>query len=263
MSGWCRTPANASGNANQYNTDIDVRGNIDDCERCVDKTLSYKTIEFPCTRNSQQMVTEQVARTVQQPETYQENYQEMQQVAMQRPVVEYRNETTYKNVPKRVKVTKTKMEMEDFYVKKRVPKTTWVDVDVKYKRCVPKKYQVTEMRSERVPQVTSKPIRSMKTVYVNKPVTKTRTATRYVNKTVYDNVTRPVCKTETKMCKTQVPVYKVVVRPPGQCRQGVTENFDQVDTNNDGVIDAQEFQAAQQRAGMNMGPAQHRRAGMR
>jgi len=229
---------------------LGAAGGIDnDCEACVDKSVSYKTVQFPCTRSYQQMVTSRVGRQVPVTAQVEEKYMTTEQVAVQKPVTQYVNRTTYKTVNQAVPVETYHTVMEDFTMKKKIPKTTWVEVDVNYKRPVQKKVMTTRTVQKQVPEVRAEPVQTMRTVYMNRPVERSRMVNRTINKTVYEDVQRPVCRSETKMCSTRVPVYKVTVRPPGQCRpRGITENFNQVDTNNDGVIDRQEFANAQTRA---------------
>jgi len=232
-----------------YTSDAGNLGNDADCEACVDKSISYKTVQFPCTRSFQQMVTTRVGRQVPVTAQVEEKYMANEQVAVQQPVTKFVNRTEYRTVNEAVPVEAYETVMEDFTMKKKVPKTTWVEVDVNYKRPVQKKVFKTVTRQKQVPMQKTVPVQSMQTVYMNRPIERTRTVNRTVNKTVFEDVQRPVCRSETKMCSTRVPVYKVTVRPPGQCRpRGITENFNQVDSNNDGVVDRQEFAAAQARA---------------
>jgi len=249
MSGWCS--AGAVGAPQQYTSDAD-------CEACVDKTVSYKTVQFPCSQNVTRTVTKKVPRQVMRKTQVPVSYVENEQRAVVQPVTKYVNVTSYKDVAKQVPITKTRTVMKEKTRIQKVPTTKWVDVEVKFQEPYTQNYVEHETRYERRPFTTSKPVTENVTKYVNVPVTKQRLEERTHYETVMEERNEQVCAPVSRMCTTTVPVYKVVVRPPGQCNPRgaaplrgaapTTEGtFNKVDTNNDGVIDRGEFRRGVQR----------------
>lgn len=154
-------------------------------------------------------------------------------------------------------------------VTKKVPRTVYVDVTEQ----VPQKYNTTRMetreRQVTVPYFVNVPETRYRTVTEQVPVQKTKVEMDTVQKTVYDSQVRTRCVPETRIVMKQIPVYNVVAKPAppcppdADCGDGNVEAdfnridkdgdgklsynevaFDIADTNKDGQLSFQEFQAA-------------------
>jgi len=225
MSGWCN--GNAVGEPQQYVSDAD-------CEDCVEKIKTYKTIQFPCSQNIRQNVTRKVPRQVKKTRQVPVNYVEHETRAVVQPVTKFVNVTSYKDVPRQVPVTKSRTAIREKTRTHQVPVVKWVDVEVKFQEPKTEEYVEHETQYERRPIVTAKPVVQNVTKYVNIPTTKQRLEERTVYETVMEDQTEQVCEPVKKMCTTVVPVYKLVVRPPGQCNSPLVESeFDKLDPNVD------------------------------
>jgi len=199
-----------------------------DCEDCVQVVRNTKTVEVPCTRNTYQkysvkvprQVTEQIPRTV----TY----------------TDY--ESRQKQVPYTVNRSERRIRMQT--------ETYQVPVTKYYKRTV----METRTRQVPVPYFVNVPETKYRTVMEQVPVQKSKVEVDSVVKTVYDTQMRTRCVPQTKMVTKQIPVYNVVPKPAPPCPPetecagtAMTENeraFAAVDTNKDGVISFDEFNAA-------------------
>lgn len=212
-------------------------GQLDDCEDCVQVVRNTKTVEVPCTRNTYQpytvkvprQVTEQVPRTV----TY----------------TDY--ETRSKQVPYTTNKQERRVRMET--QKYQVPVTKY------YKKTV----METRERQVQVPFYVNVPETKYRTVFEQVPVQRSKVEMDNVVKTVYDTETRTRCVPETKMVRKQIPVYNVVAKPAPPCppeidcgpdgpddqkdgdyKMNDRMTFNNIDTNKDGVVQFNEFQAA-------------------
>jgi len=158
---------------------------------CVQVVREMKTVTIPCTRNVWQKYTVKVPRTVKD------------QVPRNVMYTDY--ETVSKQVPVTVNRPERRVRMET--QKYQVPVTRY------YKKTV------METRERQVPvsYIVNNPAGGYRTVNEKVPVQKSKIQMEDVVKTVIDTETRTRCVPETKMVSVQIPVYKVVTKPPAPC----------------------------------------------
>jgi len=224
MSGWCT--GSAAGPPAQYISDADAN-------ETVEKQITYKTVQFPCSRNEtttrKYKVPKQVKRTTMVPVSF----SEMKTVPTEVNVTKWRNETVWKDVPKQVPVTKSRNAMREVKKMKKVPVTSWVDIPVQFMEPHVETFSKMENVYTSKPVVTQEKVNCRQICEMNVPITKTRMEERNCYSTEWDTVNEQVVGREQRMCQTTVPVYKVVVKAPGRCEDQPT--------NNTGVMSRGEF----------------------
>lgn len=200
----------------------------EDCDDCVQLVRTVKRVQVPCTRPQYsqytvkvpRMVTEQVPRTV--------NYTEQETRSRQVPYTINREETRFReeqqayNVPK--VITKTRM----VNVTKKVPKTIYVDVVTQQPETYQETITETKYRQVRIPYKVNVPETRYRMENFSVPVQRTKTVVDNVQKTIYDTQVRNRCTQVTKMVTKEVPVYRVVTKPPAPCASGDCEPCQQV-----------------------------------
>merc|ERR1719166_135602 len=224
----------------------------EDCEDCVRTVTNYKTVQVPCTRNVTRTYTIKVPKTVTKQVPKSVPYVDYETRTTTVPVTSLKNETRYRNEQQCYQVPVTKTETVMVPTTKKVAKTVYVDVPCTEKRyvnkidyedryrTVTKPYTVQVPHTDYVPKTEQVPVKKWKTEY----------ETKY--DTIYHDEMRTVCQPVTKMVTKKIPVVTVVpVQPPpvpphphpptpGQ----IVRRFNQIDTNNDGVVDVNEALAS-------------------
>jgi len=233
----------------------------EDCEDCVQVVKTTKRVRVPCHRNTYKQYTVKVPRTIteQCPKTVtyteMENRQKQTAYTVNRPETRYRMENQNYTVP----VTKCVTKMVN--VTRKVPKTIYVDVTT----TVPKQENVTSMetrcRQVKIPYTVNVPETKYRTENYMAPVTKSKTIMESRQRTIYDTQVRTRCEPKVTYVTKDIPVYNVVARPAQPCppdqpcgpdngggaiSPGLQNEFNSIDTNNDGMISAQEYSAARQ-----------------
>lgn len=236
-----------------------------DCEDCVQVVKNWKTVQVPCTRNTYKQYTIKVPRQVteQVPRTVKFTKMEKRQKTVPYQVTRMENRTKFQTINMKVPVTKTVTKMHK--VVKRVPKTIYVNVT----SMEPRQETVTEMqnRSKQIKIPYQVPVKETKfrNVTYEEPVTMQKTVIDKVTKTVFDTQVRTRCEPKTSMVSKRIPVYNVVARPPAPCPPDMpcgqnnsggggggggmyAQEFQALDTNNDGQMSLQEYSVARQGA---------------
>lgn len=231
------------------------------CNACVENNLEYKTYKYPCSRMINRTVTVNETKTTPVDRQVARKYTTYEQVRVQEPTTVYKNQVSYQTTRQPTMKKEIHTVMRPKYVTKKVPKVEWVDVKVKYMEPQQEERMVPGFKEEVKPVLKAVPVREMREVVKMKPVEKTCMTTQRTYQTRTVPTTKTVCQEQQYECKVKVPVWKVRVKPRGQCGQNnqlggaptgpvIRENFNQVDSNNDGIIDRREFAAAQQRGQM-------------
>jgi len=195
---------------------------------CVQVVRDMKTVQVPCTRNTYQKYTVKIPR----------------QVTNQVPrTVHYTDfETRQKQVPYTVNKSEKRIRMEN----------------QKYQVPVTKYYKKVEMETKErqvpVPYYVNVPETKYRTVTERVPVQKTKVEMDDVVKTVYDTQMRTRCVPVTKMVTKEIPVFKVVPKPAPPCppRMNYVDEFNAIDTNNDGMISFKEYSASRASGALNV-----------
>jgi len=200
----------------------------DDCDDCVQLVRTVKRVQVPCTRPQYSQYTVKVPRTVMEQVPRTVNYTEQETRTRQVPYTVNREETRFRaeqqsySVPK--VITKTRM----VNVTKKVPKTIYVDVVTQEPQSYQETISETKYRQVRIPYKVNIPETRYRVENYSVPVTKSRTVMDNVSKTVYDMQVRNRCTQVTKMVTKEVPVYRVVTKPPAPCAGGDCEPCAQV-----------------------------------
>merc|ERR1719320_1670735 len=178
-----------------------------DCFRVI---RSSKKMEIPCTRNEYhrykvkvpRQVTEQVPRRVE--------YMDYEIRERKEPYSVKRFETAHREEDQQYTVQVPKKVTRMVKVKKKVPKTVFVDIVMVEPR--EETIMVPETRTRRVKVPYQKEVVDQKyrTVKESIPVTKFRTEYDTVAKTVYEDAWRTRVIPVTKVVHEEIPVYNVV-----------------------------------------------------
>jgi len=182
-------------------------GGSNDCFKVVRST---KRLEIPCTRNEYwnykvkvpKEMTRQVPRRVE--------YTDYEVLERQEPYIVKRCETAYREEDQQytVQVPKTVTRMVE--VKKKVPKTVYVEVMVDEPREVTIMTPETRKRRVKVPYQKEVVEQKYRTVKESIPVRKFRTEYDTVTNTVYVDEMRTKMVPVTKLVHKDIPVYNVV-----------------------------------------------------
>jgi len=178
-----------------------------DCFRVV---RSSKFIEIPCTRNEYRKQKIRVAKQVSDQIPRRVEYTDYEIRERQEPYSVKRFETAYRDEDREYTVQVPKTVTRMVKVKKKVPKTVYVDIVVE--EPLKETIMVPEVRthSVRVPYQKEVVDKKYRTVKESVPVTKYRTEFDTVAKTVYKDEWRTEVVPVTKLIHKELPVYNVV-----------------------------------------------------
>jgi len=248
-----------------------------DCEDCVQVVKTTKRVRVPCHRNTYKSYTVKVPRQVNEQVARTVNYTDYENRTKQVPYTTNRTEQRMRVENQNYQVPVQKCTTRMVSVTRKVPRTIYVDVTTQ----VPKQETTTVMenrtRQVKIPYTVNVPETRYRTENYQVPVTKQKTVFDNVTKTVYDTQVRTRCEPKVTYVTKEIPVYNVVARPAQPCPPGmpcgndggnsnvspalqqtamptstsVMAEFNSIDTNNDGMIDASEYAAARNVAPVN------------
>jgi len=193
----------------------------EDCFRVV---RSSKYMEIPCTRNEYQRYKVKVPKQVHEKVPRRVRYIDYETREKSLPYPVKRCETAYREESQEYTVKVPKKVTRMVKVRKRVPKTVYVDIITEEPREVT--IMVCETRNRQVKVPYTKEIIDQKYVKVKEsvPVTKCRTEYDTIPRTVYEESWRTKMVPVTKIVHKEIPVYSVV-------RNDDCENCAQVEFN--------------------------------
>jgi len=178
-----------------------------DCFRVV---RSSKFVEIPCTRNEYRKHKVRVAKQVSDQVPKRVEYTDYEIRERQEPYSVKRFETAYREEDQEYTVQVPKTVTRMVKVKKKVPKTVYVDIVVEEPREETIMVPETRKRSVKVPYQKEVVDQKYRTVKESVPVTKYRTEYDTVAKTVYEDEWRTKVVPVTKLIQRELPVYNVV-----------------------------------------------------
>jgi len=182
-------------------------GGQNDCFKLVRST---KTLEIPCTRNEYQKYKVKVPKQMTQQVPRRVEYTDYEIRERQEPYVVKRFETAYREEDQQYTVQVPKKVTKMVKVKKKVPKTVFVEVIVEEPRQVTIMTAETRTRRVKVPYQKEVVEQKYRTVKENVPVRKFRTEYDTVTNTVYVDEMRTKKVPVTKLVHKDIPVYNVV-----------------------------------------------------
>merc|ERR1719410_1313398 len=237
----------------------------EDCDDCVQVVKTTKKVRVPCHRNEYKQFTVKVPRQVTEEVPRQVNWTDFETRSKQVPYKTYRQEERVKFESQKYQVPVQKTITKMINVTRKVPKTIYVDVTAQ----VPKQETITNMedrtRQVKIPYTVTVPETKFRTEQYQVPVQKSKTVMDKVVKTVFDTQIRTRCEPKVTMVTKEIPVYSVVARPAQPCPPDqpcgvpggndggnnqalitpeLANEFNSLDTNNDGRIDQAEYAAA-------------------
>lgn len=200
----------------------------EDCDDCVQLVRTVKRVQVPCTRPQYSQYTVKVPRTVTEQVPRTVNYTEQETRSRQVPYTVNREETRFREEQQAYSVPKVITKTRMVNVTKKVPKTIYVDVVTQEPQSYQETINETKYRQVRIPYKVNIPETRYRTENFTVPVQRTKTVMDNVQKTVYDTQVRNRCTQVTKMVTKEVPVYRVVTKPPAPCAGGDCEPCQQV-----------------------------------
>jgi len=224
----------------------------EDCEDCVETRVHYKTIQVPCKKPYYTTEYHQVPKQVSRKVSKQVPYTDYEVRTKKEPYTIMTAETRYKNECQTYQVPVTKTDVIMVPVTRKVPKTIFVDQTFQEKREVKKTVMEPRQRTITVPHTVQVPQTKYRDVNFKVPVQRFRTEYDTQTETVYTSVPRQVCRERQIMVTKRIPVTTVHARPSRPCPPGVpcyrpdntaqaiVDQHAAMDTNHDGVVDANE-----------------------
>jgi len=182
-------------------------GGNNDCFKVVRST---KRLEIPCTRNEYQNYRVKVPKEMTRQVPRRVEYTDYEVRERQEPYIVKRFETAYREEDQQYTVQVPKTVTRMVKVKKKVPKTVYVEVVVDEPREVTIMTPETRNRRVKVPYQKEVVEQKYRTVKESIPVRKFRTEYDTVTNTVYVDETRTKMVPVTKLVQKDIPVYNVV-----------------------------------------------------
>jgi len=182
-------------------------GGNNDCFKVVRST---KRLEIPCTRNEYQNYKVRVPKEMTRQVPRRVEYTDYEVRERQEPYIVKRFETAYREEDQQYTVQVPKTVTKMVKVKKKVPKTVYVEVVVDEPREVTIMTPETRKRRVKVPYQKEVVEEKYRTVKESIPVRKFRTEYDTVTNTVYVDEMRTKMVPVTKLVHKDIPVYNVV-----------------------------------------------------
>jgi len=218
-----------------------------DGDDCVQVIRTVKRVVIPCKRNVVKNVTVQVPRTVVNRVPRQMPYQDLEKRVRPVPYVTQREEVRYTNSKQSYSTLVPRLRTKMVPVTRRVPKTVYVNETTTVPRQETVMVPEIRQRNVRIPYKVQIPQTRYRNQTYHVPVTKYKTVYEDVPKTIYEPRTKQHCTTVTKMITKDIPVYSAIPRAPPSCppqpvvHSNLGRDFTTADTNNDGVLNFEEY----------------------
>jgi len=182
-------------------------GGNNDCFKVVRST---KRLEIPCTRNEYQNYKVRVPKEMTRQVPRRVEYTDYEVRERQEPYIVKRFETAYREEDQQYTVQVPKTVTKMVKVKKKVPKTVFVEVVVEEPREVTIMAPETRKRRVKVPYQKEVVEQKYRTVKESVPVKKFRTEFDTVTNMVYEDQWKTEVVPVTKLVHKELPVYNVV-----------------------------------------------------